>query len=699
MTSLDPRQTHDGTWFVPLLDHGFVELLDTMGDDRRCVAAARVSLRRDQLSLTEGDAAQIERDQGLIARLIKDRHTSPFEHAMFQFRVRAPIFVVRQWVRHRFSCLAGDTQLYFDLPSSIEQGRVQVSKMRLDKLSRLWNEGSQLRTPKKKPAYLERIDVHARYSIPELSRLVDRREETLRNLVREGGLVAERVRGAGPSEPSIFVRGSDWTAFALSERSVNISHRRTLGARQLRCLDESSGQIVHTRITDVWESGVKPVFKVTLANGYHLTMSKDHLCLTDRGWLTLEQATGLRLGPTGATTWRDDSPLFAANGLPLHQSKEWLADQRSTDRSVSEIAENAGVSYHTIRKWLRNHGLEFSSKERGALSGRSQRGQRRQFSRRPISAEGLANIRQARSGTQSNFWKGGVASERASIGRWTTDHAAAVHQHCGHRCAICQQSGKLHAHHVDPVWHNAARALDIENLTSLCDTCHRRLHANDLELEFLADVGSQLGLSGFFERHPARQVLDRKPRPRPTRLCRQFVPLAKIEYVGEEMTYDVAVEGPHHNFVANGFIVHNSFNEESGRYVKLDDEFCVPESFRVRIGKAMDYQYADLPPDENAAMQAEVNAHYEVARALYESLLQRGVAREHARMVLPVAQYTTFFWTVNALALMNFLNLRNSPHAQAEIQAYASVIEDMFRERMPWTHAAFREHWGPSAIN
>jgi len=48
---------------------------------------------------------------------------------------------------------------------------------------------------------------------------------------------------------------------------------------------------------------------------------------------------------------------------------------------------------------------------------------------------------------------------------------------------------------------------------------------------------------------------------------------------------------------------------------------------------------------------------------------------------------------------MNFLNLRNSEHAQYEIRQYASAIEDMFAEKMPWTQAAFRQHWGPSAIH
>jgi len=141
-----------------------------------------------------------------------------------------------------------------------------------------------------------------------------------------------------------------------------------------------------------------------------------------------------------------------------------------------------------------------------------------------------------------------------------------------------------------------------------------------------------------------------------------------------------------------------SYNEESARYVELEDEFYVPDGVRVRVGKAMDYHYDRLPQGENDAVRAELAAHYEASRALYEALLARGVAREHARLVLPTAQYTTFLWTVNALSLMNFLNLRNAPSAQAEIRAYAEVVEEMFRHHMPWTHAAFRAHWGPSAI-
>ena len=66
-----------------------------------------------------------------------------------------------------------------------------------------------------------------------------------------------------------------------------------------------------------------------------------------------------------------------------------------------------------------------------------------------------------------------------------------------------------------------------------------------------------------------------------------------------------------------------------------------------------------------------------------------GVAREMARMVLPVNLYTQFYWTVNARSLMNFLSLRADSHAQWEIQRYAEALASHFAAIMPWTWSAF----------
>jgi len=78
---------------VNVLDKGFVELVDIMGDDNAIVSAARVS----HLGKSKG----AEKDAGLIKYLLEHQHTSPFEQVEFKFRVKCPIFIARQWMRHR----------------------------------------------------------------------------------------------------------------------------------------------------------------------------------------------------------------------------------------------------------------------------------------------------------------------------------------------------------------------------------------------------------------------------------------------------------------------------------------------------------------------------------------------------------------------------------------------------------------------
>ena len=83
---------------------------------------------------------------------------------------------------------------------------------------------------------------------------------------------------------------------------------------------------------------------------------------------------------------------------------------------------------------------------------------------------------------------------------------------------------------------------------------------------------------------------------------------------------------------------------------------------------------------------------YQSAYELYQQLLDRGVAKEHARIVLPLSLYTQFYWTINARSLMNFLSLRTDEHAQYEIRLYAEAIAGIFAEKMPWTSEAFKKY-------
>ena len=87
-----PEVLPDGS--IPVLDHGFVRLDGAMADDLSVVNLARVSFGRRVTELADADA-------GLIRFLMRERHGAPFEHNSFRFHIRCPIFVAREWFRHR----------------------------------------------------------------------------------------------------------------------------------------------------------------------------------------------------------------------------------------------------------------------------------------------------------------------------------------------------------------------------------------------------------------------------------------------------------------------------------------------------------------------------------------------------------------------------------------------------------------------
>jgi len=146
-------------------------------------------------------------------------------------------------------------------------------------------------------------------------------------------------------------------------------------------------------------------------------------------------------------------------------------------------------------------------------------------------------------------------------------------------------------------------------------------------------------------------------------------------------------------FVAREWFRHRvgSFNEFSMRYAKASDEFYVPEPEDVRsqVGKPGAYSFEAVEPELAEQTREELQAVYDAAYETYTRLVEQGVARELARLVMPMGAYTEFYWTVNARSLMNFVSLRAAETAQREIRRYAEACERFFAEKMPVTHSAF----------
>lgn len=153
-------------------------------------------------------------------------------------------------------------------------------------------------------------------------------------------------------------------------------------------------------------------------------------------------------------------------------------------------------------------------------------------------------------------------------------------------------------------------------------------------------------------------------------------------------------------FVFREFMRHRiaSYNEESGRYKELSPVFYVPGPERnlVQIGKTGAYEFIPGTAEQTALVEQEARTASITAYASYQRMLEAGVAREVARIVLPLNIYSSMYVTMNARALMNFLSLRTSREGthfpsfpQREIEMCAEKMEDAWAKLMPLTYESF----------
>jgi thymidylate synthase (FAD) len=146
----------------------------------------------------------------------------------------------------------------------------------------------------------------------------------------------------------------------------------------------------------------------------------------------------------------------------------------------------------------------------------------------------------------------------------------------------------------------------------------------------------------------------------------------------------LAVVREHHRHRAG-----HSYNEWSGRYSKMEPEFYVPDYVRTQVGKPGAYTFEPVDEPTREATRAAIEANGREAFETYDRLLEQGVAKEVARLVLPLSTYTKYYWSCNPRSLMHFCSLRNHEDAQFEIRQYAAAAESFLEQLMPVTHAAF----------
>jgi len=155
-----------------------------------------------------------------------------------------------------------------------------------------------------------------------------------------------------------------------------------------------------------------------------------------------------------------------------------------------------------------------------------------------------------------------------------------------------------------------------------------------------------------------------------------FRPITTCKSIGEIDTYDIVMEGPHHNFVANSIVTHNS--QESQRYVDMSDPEWV------------------LPPAiaENPQARAIWERFSDDVQAIYRALRELGIRKEDARFALPNAAATRIIVTMNFRELLHVFRLRISREAQWEIREVCLRMLELMLPIAPHVFGDVREELG-----
>jgi len=128
----------------------------------------------------------------------------------------------------------------------------------------------------------------------------------------------------------------------------------------------------------------------------------------------------------------------------------------------------------------------------------------------------------------------------------------------------------------------------------------------------------------------------------------------------------------------------HAWNEISGRYVPVED-FYMPEVWRKQSQDNKQASEGELDYDGQETASSLYRTGINETKRIYEELVNLGVAKEQARIILPLNQYTEVYWTASFQAVMNFIELRNEKTAQIEIQEYAKVLLNQMKEVFPKT--------------
>lgn len=444
--------------------------------------------------------------------------------------------------------------------------------------------------------------------------------------------------------------------------TLNDFSRRRICDMSVRYYDEKTKLLSHSKVKDVFKTGLKDIFEITLANGKKIKTTKEHKFLVkDAGFISLEDAVGLSISGKTATMTR--TVFFATNGVAAYQDQSWL--KKAKEKSIidgsglSGIAEQAGVTSHTIRKWLKINDCSFTKKEVASYSGIWNKG-KFGYKIKPRSKEQREHVaRITPKGKNHHAYRGGSASHRKAIANHFNKYRNDIYKSYGYTCQLCLEPfssvmGRIELHHLKEVAAYPHLALDLSNVVPVHRSCHMSYHGKSEKFKELISKN----------RRTTKLIVPK------------WSEVRSVRYVGKEETYDMEVKGSSHNYVANGIITHNS-----QRYATAMENEFYPA--RRQDNKNRQNSIDDMSDEDKFWFESAQFENWSRVKDLYDEALRRGIAKEQARFLLPLSTQTTIYMTNNVRNWIHYIDLRTKNGTQLEHKEIAEEIKNIFIEQFP----------------
>lgn len=378
-------------------------------------------------------------------------------------------------------------------------------------------------------------------------------------------------------------------------------------SRFARSYDSNLNRFIEAPILSVYKSGEKPVYEYTIKGK---STQRTIKCTREHRVFTKEQG----FVPFGEAY--DNNLTVALNGLtvePLPYQKREVLEEESWMGST-KLAEKYGIAPIIARKWFKKFNIKSENPNNWPKSN--------------IDASFEAKL--------------------TSFMKWARNNVREEYcEHCNHDGSISRLeiSHKISHDGCDDL------AFDVENLQTLCSTCHRKY---DIEHQH-KHYGWTLGMAAKW---------------------------GKIEtehYLGVQETFDIEMDHPTHNFVADGIVVHNS-----QRYADTNLlEIAVAPDLRRQDVKNRQNSIDDFGDYRKLEMQMKIQQHFDASQKLYDYLVEQGVAKECSRFVLPLATPTRLYMKGSVRSWIHYLQLRTDEATQKEHRDVANEIKHIFCQEFP----------------